>query len=93
MLWSWNFTRFKLHNEVCVEKGKFLFGALLEGLFHNLGRKYAQKNAHFWGQKFLLLLLLIKKVYTSTLDLSKSKFSLLKKASLKQNIPTKICTN
>ena len=34
---------------------------ILEGLFHILERKYAQKNAHFWEQKLLLLLLLIKK--------------------------------
>ena len=33
----------------------------MEGLFHILERKYAQKKAHFWEQKFLLLLLLIKK--------------------------------
>ena len=45
-----------LHNWVCVEKGKFWFGALLEGLFYILEGKYAQKDAHFWEQKFLLLL-------------------------------------
>ena len=50
-----------LHNKVYVEKGKFWFGALLDGLFHILERNYAQKNAHFWERKFLLLLLLIKK--------------------------------
>ena len=32
----------------------------MEGLFHILERKYAQKNAHFWEQKFLPSLLLIK---------------------------------
>ena len=40
---------------------KFCLGALFEGLFHILERKYAQKNAHLWEEKFLLLLLLIKK--------------------------------
>ena len=36
----------------------------MEELFHILERKYAQKNAHFWEQKLLLLLLLlIKEVY------------------------------
>ena len=50
-----------LHDSVCVEKTKFRFGALFEGLFHILERKYAQKNDHFWEQKFLLLLLLMKK--------------------------------
>ena len=33
----------------------------MEGLFHILEGKYAEKNAHFWEQKLLLLLLLIKK--------------------------------
>ena len=33
----------------------------MEGLFHILERENAQKNAHFWEQNFLLLLLLIKK--------------------------------
>ena len=33
----------------------------MEELFHILKRNYAQKNAHFWEQKLLLLLLLIKK--------------------------------
>ena len=33
----------------------------MKGLFHILERHYAQKNAHFWKEKFLLLLLLIKK--------------------------------
>ena len=33
----------------------------MKGLFHILERHYAQKNAHFWEEKFLLLLLLIKK--------------------------------
>ena len=51
---------------MCVKKGKFWFGALLEGLFHILERSYAQRNAYFWEQKFLLLLLLIKK-YTQVL--------------------------
>ena len=32
----------------------------MEGLFHILERKYAQKNAHLWKQKFLLLLLPIE---------------------------------
>ena len=47
------------HNYVCVEMWRFWFGALLEGLFHTLEWKYAQNNAHFWEQKFLLLLLII----------------------------------
>ena len=50
-----------LHNYVCVENGTVWFGAVLEVLFHILKIKYAQKNAHFWEQKLLLLLLLIKK--------------------------------
>ena len=33
----------------------------MEGSFHILERKYAQKNARFCEQKLLLLLLLIKK--------------------------------
>ena len=33
----------------------------MEVLLHILERKYAQKNARFWEQKFSLLLLLIKK--------------------------------
>ena len=33
----------------------------MEGLFHILERKYAQKNTHFWEQKFLLLLLHVEK--------------------------------
>ena len=33
----------------------------MEELFDILKRNYAQKNAHFWEQKLLLLLLLIKK--------------------------------
>ena len=33
----------------------------MEGLFPILKRKYAQKSAHFWEQKFLFLLLHIKK--------------------------------
>ena len=32
----------------------------MEGLFHILERKYAQMNAHFWEEKFLLLSLLIE---------------------------------
>ena len=50
-----------LHNSVCIKKRKFWFGPLLEGLFHILERNYVQRNARFWEQKFLLLLLLIKK--------------------------------
>ena len=37
----------------------------MEGLFHILDRKYAQKNAHLWEQKFLLLLLIKKYVQVS----------------------------
>ena len=32
-------------------------------LFHILERKYAQKNAYFWEQKLLSLLLLFKKYF------------------------------
>ena len=48
---------------MCVENEKFWFGALLEGLFHILERKYSQKNVNFWKQKLLLLLFLLIKKY------------------------------
>ena len=44
-----------LHDYFCVEQGQFWFGALLEGLFHILERENAQKNAHFWEKKFLII--------------------------------------
>ena len=53
----------------------------MKGLFHILERHYAQKNAHFWEEKFLLLLLLIKKYIQVPWTYQKVN-SLLKRASL-----------
>ena len=51
------------------------------------------KRMLIFGNRNYYYYFYLLKICTSTLDLSKSKCSLLKRASLEYNIPTKICTN